>query len=156
MVAGQLGPTRGKVQWLLNDQEISGEEVYSILSIAAPYMELPEEMSFRELIRFHACFKPFPTYLEEKAIIALSGLQEHADIWIRNYSSGMKQRVKLLLAMIPGTPLLLLDEPCTNLDHEARSWYANLLQTYSKDKTIIVASNHNHEEYPGSFIQINL
>lgn len=60
----------------------------------------------------------------------------------------MKQRAMLIVAIMSNTPLLLLDEPCSNLDGQARSWYADLLNEFGQNRTIIIASNHNKEEYP--------
>jgi ABC-type multidrug transport system ATPase subunit len=57
----------------------------------------------------------------------------------------MKQRLKLLMAVYADTPLLLLDEPCSNLDNQGIEWYRNLVQTQLKKRTIIIASNQLFE-----------
>jgi ABC-type multidrug transport system ATPase subunit len=60
---------------------------------------------------------------------------------IRFFSSGMKQRLKLALAICSDTPILLLDEPTTNLDVQAVAWYKKLLESFSANRIVILASN---------------
>jgi ABC-type multidrug transport system ATPase subunit len=66
---------------------------------------------------------------------------------VRNFSSGMKQRLKLALAILSDTSLLLLDEPTSNLDATAIAWYGDLLREHVKDRTLLVASNRQEAEY---------
>ena len=73
------------------------------------------------------------------------GLANAADKQIRNFSSGMKQRLKLALAIFDQAPILLLDEPCSNLDQEGILTYHQLMQAYAMHKLIIVASNDPQE-----------
>jgi ABC-type multidrug transport system ATPase subunit len=60
---------------------------------------------------------------------------------IRYFSSGMKQRLKLAQAFFSNTPVLLLDEPCTNLDKEGVVLYQSLLDRYTNDRIVIISSN---------------
>jgi ABC-2 type transport system ATP-binding protein len=60
---------------------------------------------------------------------------------VRNFSSGMKQRLKLVLAICSQAPLLLLDEPTTNLDAQGTAWYADLISQFGGQRSIVVASN---------------
>ena len=125
-----------------------------LLSYAAPYLELAEEMTWKEAVKFHGKFKKFVNNFDEEKIIELSGLKSSAEKEIRNFSSGMKQRAKLSLAILSNTPLLLLDEPATNLDENSVKWYQNLIEEFAKEKLVIVCSNYNKEEY--SFCQKEL
>ncbi len=68
-------------------------------------------------------------------------LEHAADKQIRYYSSGMKQRIKLAQAFFTETPVVLLDEPCTNLDTDGISLYQKLVKDYSLNRTVIVSSN---------------
>src|SRR4029078_746625 len=92
------------------------EEIYRHVSICAPYLEVIEEMTLKEFLDFHYGFKPFLTGINTEKIISLLDLKKAENKQIRYYSSGMKQRVKLAQAVFSDTPIVLLDEPCTNLD----------------------------------------
>jgi ABC-type multidrug transport system ATPase subunit len=81
-----------------------------------------------------------------KKIVGMLGLKNDEYKPIRLFSSGMKQRVKLILAFLSDTPLLLLDEPITNLDQAGTDWYLNLINEFSKNRTVIICSNLQHLE----------
>ncbi len=148
IIAGFMSPSVGNIEWVMNEKKLERESVYKHVAMSAPYMELIEEFRLPELIRFQGKFKNYGNQHSEDDIIRLSGLQENCNKPIRFFSSGMKQRTGLTLAILSASPLLLLDEPCANLDHDARSWYQTLLSKYKKNRTIIIASNHNPDEYP--------
>jgi ABC-type multidrug transport system ATPase subunit len=74
-------------------------------------------------------------------VLQSCGLDKHADKYIKAFSSGMKQRFKLILACYSNAPLLLLDEPTTNLDDAGIQWYRETVQQFLGKKTIIIASN---------------
>jgi ABC-type multidrug transport system ATPase subunit len=54
-------------------------------------------------------------------------------------------KVKLTLALFTDTPVLILDEPCTNFDHENNEWYSKIINDYCINQMIIIASNAPHE-----------
>jgi ABC-2 type transport system ATP-binding protein len=126
--------------------DISIDEVFRQISIAAPYLEVIEEMTLNEFLQFHQQFKPFIKGVTAKQTISLAGLSAAADKQIRYYSSGMKQRVKLIQAVFSDVDCLLLDEPCTNLDSEGIRLYQQLIHEFANNRTIIVSSN-DKEEY---------
>lgn len=144
IIAGAMSQTEGEI---IYDSEITSETLFKEISYASPYLELPEEMTWREAVRFHGKFKKFVSEFSEEKIISLSGLESSADKELRNFSSGMKQRARLSLAILSNTNLLLLDEPSTNLDQNAVKWYQNLVSEFAKEKMVIVCSNYNKEEY---------
>jgi ABC-type multidrug transport system ATPase subunit len=139
--------TRGKIGYFTGAKEISNDKIFQHLSIAAPYLELIEEYNLAEAIAHQKIFKPFFKDLDTKKIIDLSGLEKSKAKPIRLYSSGMKQRLKLTLSVLADCPLLFLDEPCSNLDANAVAWYKNLVQTFAKEKTIVVCSNNIKDEF---------
>jgi ABC-type multidrug transport system ATPase subunit len=65
---------------------------------------------------------------------------------IRVFSSGMKQRVKLILALLSDVSIVLLDEPTMNLDETGTRWYLDLIGEMAKDRIIVVCSNLQHQE----------
>jgi ABC-type multidrug transport system ATPase subunit len=124
---------------------MSPDQVYRHLSLAAPYLEVIEEMTVTEFLTFHQGFKPFLPDLSVKDIIRQVGLEVAADKQIRYYSSGMKQRVRLAQALFSDSSLLLLDEPTTNLDADGISLYRRLAQQYGNGRIVIVSSNDQQE-----------
>ena len=149
VIAAALQANEGKIEWLLNEQNnskaISEEEVHSYIAICAPYLEVIEEMTATEFLKFHASFKPLLPQISIAEIINIVGLQKAADKQIRFYSSGMKQRIKLAQAIFANVPVLLLDEPCTNLDASGYALYHQLITTYCRHKLIVVSSNDINE-----------
>src|SRR5690606_30127836 len=124
---------------------IDAEHIYQYLSIAAPYLELIEEFTLAEQVRFHFAHKRFSDGLEEQSLIERLGLAHAKDKQIRYFSSGMKQRVKLGLACYADVPIVLLDEPTSNLDEDSISWYLQLIASTSADRLFLVCSNQERE-----------
>lgn len=144
-LAGSMEISEGSIEWKLNDTSIHADNIYSYLTIAAPYIEVIEEMNALEFLQFHQQFKPLLTSISITEILRLVGLAKAASKQIRYYSSGMKQRIKLAQAIFSDAPLLLLDEPCTNFDATGFVLYYQLIKDFTKNKTIIVSSNDVNE-----------
>lgn len=142
VIAGSLMHNEGSVE-MHNGQLLSNEQHYQHISIATPYLELIEEMTALEMLRFHSTFKQLILPVAE--ILQIINLQASANKQIRYYSSGMKQRLKLALAFFSNTPILLLDEPSTNLDEDGIALYHQLIKTYTTNKLVIVCSNDKQE-----------
>ena len=67
----------------------------------------------------------------------------------------MKQRVKLVMALLAETSILLIDEPTINLDEDGIRWYKDLIKNYSGNKLILIGSNQALEyENCDQFIHI--
>lgn len=144
-LSGSMLINEGSIEWSINGKLLDPEAVYSHVSICAPYLELIEEMTLLEFFDFHQGFKPFLPGLKATEIIARIGLEKAVNKQIRNYSSGMKQRVKLAQCILSDTSIVLLDEPCTNLDTAGISLYLSLIADYGKDRLIVVSSNDETE-----------
>ncbi len=134
---------------------IEPDLAYRLLSIAAPYLELIEEMNVTEFLDFHQQFKPFIPSVTIPQILQIVGLEKAAQKQIRYYSSGMKQRVKLAQAIFSEVPVVLLDEPCTNLDAEGIALYQRLIAEYCGQRLMLVSSN-DLTEYGFCSKQINI
>ncbi|MBC7399179.1 MAG: ABC transporter ATP-binding protein [Mucilaginibacter sp.] len=142
---GSLSPSAGTINYFIADKGVEVEQVFQHLSLAAPYLELIEEFSLEEMIDFHFKFKNYKPGIDKAAIIDLLNLPGSSNKLIRYFSSGMKQRLKLALAFCADTPILMLDEPTSNLDAQGVEWYLSLVQQFAKDRLTIVCSNQEHE-----------
>jgi len=140
-ISGHLTPTKGKITYTDNQQPIDKGDIYRQISYAAPYIQLIEELTLQEAIEFHQQFKPFIKGIDSKFIIDLLQFQKSAKKEIRFFSSGMKQRLKLVLSFLSDSQILLLDEPTTNLDTEGIQWYRQLVKQYHNNRLLVIASN---------------
>lgn len=145
VVSGGMMLNVGSIQYSINNKQSPAESVYKHVSICAPYLEVIEEMTLREFLDFHQGFKAFLPGITTDSVIAILGLEKAVNKQIRFYSSGMKQRVKLGQCIFSDTPVVLLDEPCTNLDAAGISLYHSLITDYCKDRLVIVSSNDEVE-----------
>ncbi len=141
VLSGFLTPSEGDIAFSLGQKLIAPDQVYRYISYAAPYIELIEEFTLLESLRFQAHFRPWRPGLGENDLLQLLQLPKAHHQAIRYFSSGMKQRLKLLLAVCADTPVLLLDEPSTNLDQAGMDWYLSLVQQHSADRLVVIASN---------------
>lgn len=151
---GQVPPTAGIISFVNDEKPVPLTEVFRHVSIAAPYMDLIEEFTLDETISFHFKFKKPVAGISVDQVAERMQLAHARDKKIGQFSSGMKQRLKLALAFYSDTPLLFLDEPTTNLDKQAIAWYQNNL-SHRAGRTTIIASNQE-DEYPSNSIKINL
>ena len=145
VISGALHFNEGNIQYSTPDKPLSIEEIYKHVAICAPYLEVVEEMTLTEFLSFHQNFKSLLPGITIDQIISLLGLKGAADKQIRYYSSGMKQRVKLAQCIFSDAAIVLLDEPCTNLDSNGIELYHDLIQKYCRDRIVIVSSNDKVE-----------
>jgi ABC-type multidrug transport system ATPase subunit len=147
VMAGASLLNEGSVAHLQNETVTNADDVFRFVSIAAPYLELVEEFTLEESANLHFRFKKTWGQLTVNDVIEHSGLSHARNKPVRFFSSGMKQRLKLTLACLSDTPLLLLDEPCSNLDQAGINWYSELVKQCRNDRTVVVCSNSHQEEY---------
>ncbi len=147
VVSSFITPTKGTINFLEANKPLDISQVHKKISISAPYMELPEEFSPNELIDFHKRFKPLIGNISNQEFLSEINLLENQNKQISKFSSGMKQRLKLGLAIMSDSSLLLLDEPTSNLDHESKAMYSRLISKYNNDRITIVCSNDIKDEF---------
>lgn len=143
VIAGSLSHNEGKIDFSLRQNQLENEHHFQHISIAAPYLELIEEMTAGEFLSFHQQFKSL--ILPDAEILEIAGLKKAVNKQIRYYSSGMKQRLKLAQAFFCDAPVLLLDEPTTNLDAEGIALYQRLIKDFTENKLVIISSNDLQE-----------
>jgi ABC-type multidrug transport system ATPase subunit len=144
-IGGMLQLSEGAIQYTIDNKQLAGEEVYKQVSFCAPYLDVIEEMTLIEFLQFHNQFKSFINNFSIQQIIEEIGLKISVSKQIRYYSSGMKQRVKLAQAIFSDAAIVLLDEPCSNLDTKGIELYHSLIEKYCRERLVIVCSNDEVE-----------
>lgn len=144
VILGNLTPSEGSIRYQIG-KEIPVEQIYKQLSFAAPYLDLIEEFTLEETIDFHFKFKGLYGGMTKDSVLSLLGLEKAQDKALKYFSSGMKQRTKLALAFCSDSPILLLDEPTSNLDNQGIDWYLGLIENFTDKRLVIVGSNQEVE-----------
>jgi ABC-2 type transport system ATP-binding protein len=147
VISGHIHHNEGTVTYQMPEELVPGDQFFRHCSIAAPYLELVEEFTLAEAIEFHLQFKQFLPGITAKDAARLVGLEKAMNKQIRYFSSGMKQRLKLALAIFSNVDVLLLDEPCTNLDQAGIQLYQQLINEYGGNRLMIVSSNDEQEYF---------
>ena len=145
VLAGFVPCTTGQIRYTHSSQILTEDHLYQHISYAAPYLENIEEFTLNELIDFHFKFKKLQFLASKEELIAFMYLEKSAHKPIKFFSSGMKQRTKLGLAFFSQSSLLILDEPCSNLDNTGIEWYQNLIKNYTQNRTVLIGSNQEYE-----------
>lgn len=141
VIAGAILQSEGTIDYHIDGKKI--DQPFKQLAIAAPYLDLIEEMTAYEMLNFHSAFKSFNLPVSE--ILSTVGLTQARNKQIRYFSSGMKQRIKMALAFFSNGSVLLLDEPTTNLDQDGVDLYQHLVQKHTTNKLVIISSNDVNE-----------
>lgn len=139
-------PSEGKIEFSLNEKEISSENAYKYLSIAAPYTDVAEQLTLGEFLNFHLNFSPLKNGLSKSEFLQTIYLEDSINKQISFFSSGMKQRLKLGLALLSQKPLVILDEPSSNLDEKGIELYQQMLKENSRERIILIGSNEEQKE----------
>ena len=145
VLSGFMPHSEGLINYQNAQKPLTIDDYYKHLVIAAPYLELIEDFTLTEIIEFHIKFKPFKNNLSISEFIDFIELPKAKNKEVKFFSSGMKQRVKLGLAFWSDCEILMLDEPTSNLDAEAVSWYLRNVQEYSKNRLLMLCSNQPSE-----------
>lgn len=141
IISGFTTPTKGDIKYNFQGRSFNQSEIFQYIAYTAPYIDLIEEMTVNELINFHHKMRPFPNFDLLKNEIKSFPFKNLLSKRIYELSSGMKQRIKLVTAILSGAKILLLDEPGSNLDVAASQWWQELLELNKLNRIILIASN---------------
>jgi len=146
IVAGIISPTSGEVIHKKNNSVIHSDNIHQHLGFVSPYLILYDEFSAEENL-FHS--------------LKIRGLKQNAETMdslfnefdlydrkkdlLKGYSSGMKQRIKFIFALIHNPDILIFDEPTSNLDTKGKDSVYKIINSESKNKLVILASNEESD-----------
>ncbi|MCC6753217.1 MAG: ABC transporter ATP-binding protein [Saprospiraceae bacterium] len=141
VLTGFVPPTRGTLRVEHSHAPGMSLELHARLTYAAPFADVYEYLTLRELLGLHLRFRPLYQGLKGEDLLRIAYLEGHEEKLVKTFSSGMKQRLKLALAILTQSEVLVLDEPVTNLDNTAKAWYRELIREFNMDRLILIASN---------------
>jgi heme exporter protein A len=146
ILAGINSPSKGQVIHTCNRKEIISEKLHNYIGFVSPYLVLYDEFSaWENLNRFSAIRKlPFNKEMVEQLLEQFLLLNRKDDL-VKAYSSGMKQRLKFIFALMHSPIFIFLDEPTSNLDDEGKQTVYNLMKSQSEKSIVVVASNEKND-----------
>jgi heme exporter protein A len=157
ILAGVLTPTRGTTELKIDGKIIKSEDYFNQLGLVSPYLQLYDEFTGWENLDFFRRVRNINVedkYLDE--LLYRFNIWERRNDYVRTYSSGMKQRLKYAFALIHKPPILLLDEPTSNLDAEGISTVYDSMEEHKRDGILIVATNDSEDiKHCGRVIDLN-
>ena len=140
ILAGQLTPSKGSVSLKVKGETLPPEVFYRHICWTGPYFDLYADLTLEETLHLHFQFKDC-LLPDPKDIIQELKLTTHARKALKNYSSGMLQRVKVGLTLFTKGALLLLDEAGSNLDPDNADYLFSKIDEFQNDRILIFASN---------------
>ena len=147
LLVGATDSTEGEIKWQFSGEEIELDDIPQRIAWAAPFMEVPEDMTISEVLDFHITFRKSWSEGYLKELLISSDIESHSNAQVSTLSSGQKQRLRLILAMGTEAGLVVLDEPCSNLDSNGIMWYVAELKKLTSKTTVVVCSNNRPEEH---------
>ncbi len=145
IISGYLTPTEGGVVIKSNQLIVAESDHWKYISWTSPALLLPEQLTYLELFTQIEKMRGFHHHWSIAKMEAMMGLEKYQNQPLKSFSSGMRQRVKLILAFAMHADILILDEPTAHLDKSGVAWFSNLVQDAQHD-IIVVASNSNVDE----------
>jgi len=142
ILAGLISPSGGKVIHKNSSREIIPEKLHNYIGFVSPYLVLYDEFSAQENLEYFARIRNV-RFDKDKVDDMLNRflLYKRRNDFVKTYSSGMKQRLKFLFALMHSPRLIILDEPTSNLDDEGKESVYNIVENESRNAIVIIASN---------------
>jgi ABC-2 type transport system ATP-binding protein len=144
VIVGLLEPTAGRVRVFGRDWAGNGRDIRSRMGVALQEARFPERLTVREVVAQFRSF--YPKGPPPGALIERVGLSEKASTWTIRLSGGQRQRLALACAMAGDPELLVLDEPTTGLDPQARLMIGDMVLAHRDSGRTILLSTHYMEE----------
>ncbi|PIQ09091.1 MAG: ABC transporter ATP-binding protein [Ignavibacteriales bacterium CG18_big_fil_WC_8_21_14_2_50_31_20] len=146
IVAGVISPTKGKVIHTLNSKIINSDNLHEYLGFVSPYLILYDEFSAEENILHFLKIRGIDADKDKiDSLFNDFNLYDRRNDLLKGYSSGMKQRIKFIFALVHNPSLLVFDEPTSNLDSKGKDTVYKIVEEEAKSKLVILASNEESD-----------
>lgn len=150
MIANVLPATKGSIRWSDAEHSIDDDAIQKHIGYVAPYLELYDELTATEHLLFVAKLRGLETSKAiSEGILRRVGLQESAisrEKRLRAFSSGMKQRVRIAMALSVRPSVLLLDEATSNLDEQGVEFVTSVVREAANGGAIVVLATNEARE----------
>lgn len=146
MIAGLLSLSKGSIEYKINEYSLAQKDLLKHLGFFAPYFRLFDQLSAEENLKIFS--QAHDIALDGKAITSMFAkfqLEKKQSVKVRNYSSGMKQRLKLMTSLIHEPEFLLLDEPTSNLDQYGKALIEETIEAQKQNGICIICTNESNE-----------
>jgi ABC-type multidrug transport system ATPase subunit len=144
MISGFITPSQGTIYFSNPENNSLLNDWYQKISFLAPYIDIYQDFKLEDALHFHFKVKKIQSEFEIKDLIALSDLPTNK--LLKDFSSGMLQKLKIIIALYTQSDILLIDEPTEFLDSYAKSWFYKALEQQKNKRIILIASN-NEEDF---------
>jgi ABC-type multidrug transport system ATPase subunit len=146
VISGFLSPSEGRITYTHGDQQTDIDHLFEKVTYAAPYLDQNDHLTLREVVELQQKFKVFRHHRSAEEVIEIMELSRATNKMIQHFSSGMRQRLRLALAILAESDILLLDEPTSNLDQQGVKWFNQILSSEKDERVVVICSNSQPEE----------
>ena len=143
ILAGIQKPATGSVIYTSGDSVIDISQYKNFYGFTGPQVNSYNMLTASENLMFTSSQKVNETKINE--FLERFELYRHRTKPVQHYSSGMKQRLRLIHALINDREILMLDEPCTNLDSKGRDILYGIINEIKNNKILIIATNESDD-----------
>ena len=146
MIEGIQKPDKGEIAIMGKKWKGNEDELHRIIGLSLQETRFIDKLRVSETLQLFAAF--FNLGKERvNEIIDIVGLQDKRKSYVVNLSGGQRQRLATGIALINNPAILLLDEPTTGLDPNARREIWEILRTLKeRSETSMILTTHYMEE----------
>jgi heme exporter protein A len=146
IIANIISPSAGRIIHNLNGSEIKPGKLHNHIGLVSPYLVLYDEFTAYENLNYFSEIRGI-SFNKERVDSLLNKflLFNRRNDLVKTYSSGMKQRLKFIFALMHSPQLIILDEPTSNIDDEGKEVVYELVKEEGNKNIVIIASNEKSD-----------